>query len=107
MPAVFSRKQNRHIDYSLAVLQILIDSKKSELTAVETATALNDAKVLTHTGQHWTAEHVRASLKKIRRKEYRGKLYPAMLHLINAEKLTINECLPLYVMSRGGIAYGQ
>jgi hypothetical protein len=105
MSETYPRKSTRSTEYSLQVLKVLIQSKQAGLTAKCTAEALNHADLLTHTGQFWTGEHVRQSLKKIRHRSYNGKLYPAMLQLINSEKLSIPDCLPLFSVRRRSAAH--
>lgn len=101
-----SKKLPKSNEYNLAVIQVLIDSKQRKLSAIKTADALNQAGLNTHMQKKWEAEHVRAALKRIRHKEYTGKLREAMLSLIHAGELTIPDCMALFQSNRLKVANG-
>jgi hypothetical protein len=95
-----SRTKDHDTTYYLDVLKTLINARKAGATYAATADILNAQGLLSHTGLPWTQEIVRQTLKKIRNKEYAGKLYRAMLSLIYSEALTIKESLVLFTTKR-------
>ncbi len=85
-------------DYYLSVLLICIDGLKANQSHTQIAARLNDAGLRTPQALAWSAEGVKNTLKKVRLwRDYRSSFHAALLRLVYAGRLTVEQTTPLFL----------
>lgn len=104
MTKLFHNTHKHEPSYYEAVLRILIACNADAMSYGAMADKLNAESLRTTTGQTWTAEHVKQTLKKLRAyKTYPSRIHQHLLELIFQGDLTMKEAMPLYKSRRHGI----
>lgn len=85
-------------DFYLQCLLHFIDGLKSSRTHRQIAQRLNDAGLRTPQGIAWSDQGVKTTLKKIRlNADFRSSFHSALLRLVYAGRLTVEETMPLFI----------
>ena len=79
-----------------AVIAVLITSRAAQLTYGQTATALTAANLSTPTGQAWTDNHVKQTLKSLRNSAaYPSRLHTALMTFVFSGTFTAAQALSI------------
>jgi hypothetical protein len=99
---IYTHRTVHSSDYYLTLLLALIAGLNAKLTHQGISNALNSHGIKTPQGLSFSALVVKDVLKKIRlHADYPNAVYVAMLGLIVAGRLTVEQCRPLVEMRSG------
>lgn len=89
----FPRNCVHSLEYYKSVLLVLIDGLTAGHRQITIANTLNDAGILSSTGEDWSTDMVKSVLKRLRQKT--GPHYKAMLELCFSGSMNQEQCKPL------------
>ena len=96
-PRIYNPNTRHSNEYYHSVLNLLIAGNRDNLTYLQIAGSMNAQDIKTSSGLLWTAENVKAVLRKLRLyKEFPSKIHHALLELVFDNQLELRDTLPLF-----------